>query len=67
MWLLENIPATFSQTATILNGYTVGGLEQHDMMQVVNYGKAGQALLRLILSSLANLVATSNTPHPALA
>ena len=48
MRLLENTPATFSQTATILNGYTVGGLEQHDMMQVVNYGKAGQALLHLI-------------------
>lgn len=48
MSTFENNPATLPQTVTILNGYTVGGLHQHEMMQVVNYGKAGKELVRLI-------------------
>ena len=48
MSTLENNPTTLPQTVTILNGYTVGGLDQYDMMQVVNYGKAGKELVRLI-------------------
>ena len=48
MSTLENNPTTLPQTITILNGYTVGGLDQYEMMQVVNYGKAGKELVRLI-------------------
>ena len=48
MSTLENNPTTLPQTETILNGYTVGGLDQYEMMQVVNYGKAGKELVRLI-------------------
>lgn len=48
MSTLENNPTTLPQTVTILNGYTVGGLDQYEMMQVVNYGKAGKELVRLI-------------------
>lgn len=48
MSTLEHNPTTLPQTVTILNGYTVGGLDQYEMMQVVNYGKAGKELVRLI-------------------
>lgn len=45
---LESNPTTLPQTETILNGFTVGGLCLHEMMQVVNYGQAGKELVRLI-------------------
>lgn len=44
----ENNPATLLQTKEILNGRTANGLDQYELMQVINYGQAGNELVRLI-------------------
>ena len=44
----EHNPATLSQTEAIMSGRTGCGISQYDMMQVVNYGKAGEELVRLV-------------------